>query len=232
MKICTRQEISLGFNIIISLLFFITWIDSLNGQVWWEETGKKYDYDLSNNRILILLGDDFDYYETIIIKNFWENWGAKVEIAGVDTVLSGHLWKKTKIGWDRSEQRQIKADLSLSQVRLSRYQVIFFPGGNSPKSLLEKDSLRVVKMIQKANQKKLLIAGICHGPQILAAAGIIRGRKVTGHPDVVKDFEMAGGEYTAEVCVVDGNIITGNWPYFETMAVKVAEKLLYPNSGD
>jgi F420 biosynthesis protein FbiB-like protein len=220
-----------GAFILLSLLFFLIGGSLMCDEIWWEETGAKYDYDLSGYRFLILLGEDFDYHETMVLKKHWEGWGAKVDIAGTDKELTGHLWKKTETGWDRSEETQINTNLLLSEVDLSRYQVLFFPGGNSPKSLLERDSSRIVQMIKQADEKGLVLAGICHGPQVLAVAGVVEGRKATGHREVIKDIEKAGGEYVNQVFVVDGNVVTGNWPYFETMAVKVAEKILYPDGG-
>jgi nitroreductase/putative intracellular protease/amidase len=217
--------------IVLNLLFSLTGGNPMCDQVWWERTGEKHDYDLSGYNFLILLGEDFDYHENMVLKKYWEDWGAKVEIAGTDRELTGHLWKQTDKGWDRSEETQIKTDLQLSEVDISQYQVLFFPGGNSPKSLLEKDSSLVVNIIKEAHEKGLVLAAICHGPQVLAAAGVLQGRKATGHPEITKDIQEAGGEFVNQVCVVDGNIITGNWPYFETMAVKVAEKLLYPDGG-
>lgn len=220
-----------GVFILLSLLFLLIGGNLMCDEIWWEETGERYDYDLSGYRFLILLGEDFDYHETMILKKHWEDWGTKVDIAGIATELTGHCWRKTEKGWDRSEERQIKTDLLLSEVELSRYHILFFPGGNSPKSLLEKDSSRVIQMVKQAHEKGLVLAGICHGPQVLAFAGVLQGRKATGHRDVIKDIQEAGGEYVNQVCVVDGNVVTGNWPYFETMAVKVAEKLLYPDGG-
>jgi nitroreductase/putative intracellular protease/amidase len=220
-----------GFFIVLSLLFFLIGGGAMCDEVWWERTGEKHDYDLSGYRFLIMLGEDFDYHETMVLKGHWEDWGAKVDIAGTDTLLTGHLWKKTEKGWDRSEEKQIQTDMLLPEVDLSRYHVLFFPGGNSPKSLLESDSSLVVGLVKKAHQEGLVLAGICHGPQILAAAGVLQGRKATGHKDVMKNIQEAGSEYVNQVCVVDGNIVTGNWPYFETVAVKVAERLLYPDGG-
>ncbi len=220
-----------GYIIFLFLLFLILNLNISSAQVFWEQSDEKYDYDLSGYRFLVLLGDDFDYYETMVIKKYWDNWGAKVDIAATDKELKGHLWKRTDKGWDKSEEKTIETNLLLSQVDLLKYNLIFFPGGNSPKNLLEKDSAFIVQLIRKADQRGLILAGICHGPLALASAGVLKGRKATGHQEIVKDIQETGGEYVKEVCVVDGNIITGNWPYFESMAVKVAEKLLYPQGG-
>ncbi|ODS35237.1 MAG: hypothetical protein A7315_01940 [Candidatus Altiarchaeales archaeon WOR_SM1_79] len=227
------MRLKIFWQIAFILILVLTTIagDSVLGQVWWEEIDESYHYDLSKFNLLVLLGDDFDYHETVVIKKYWEDWGAKVDIAGVAPELTGHAWKVTSQGWDRSENRQIKTDLLLSQVNLSKYQVLFMPGGNSPKNLLAKDSVSVTRLIKQADKNGLLLAAICHGPHLLAAADVIKDHNVTGHREIVSRLSQAGGRVVNEVCVVDGNIITGNFPYFGTMAMKVAEKLLYPNGG-
>ncbi|UCB53557.1 MAG: nitroreductase family protein [Candidatus Zixiibacteriota bacterium] len=220
-----------GIAAIFCLMFVLIGGSAVYSQMWWEDSGEKHDYNLSGYRFLIVLGEDFDYQETVVVKQFWEKWGAKVYIAGTGLELTGHLWKRTEKGWDRSETKRIQTDLLLSEVDLSTYQAIFFPGGNSPKSLLETEGWRVIELIQQADKKGLVLAAICHGPQVLAAAGVVKGRKVTGHHEVAADLTGAGAEYVNQVCVVDENTVTGNWPYFETMAIQVAERVLYPRGG-
>lgn len=217
--------------IFLYLLIFCMMYSPVRGQVWWEESGRKYDYDLSDVRVLILLGEDFDYHETIVVKDLWKKWGAQIDIAGTDDELTGHLFKRTKKGWDRSENRMIKMDMFLSDVDMSEYQVLFLPGGSSPASLIKADSLKLVQLVRDADRNGLILAAICHGPIALTAADVVKGHKITGHRDVIKGVQEQKGEYVREVCVVDENIITGNWPYFETFAVKVAEKILYPDGG-
>ena len=197
-----------GVAAILCLMFVLIGGSVVHSQLWWEDSGEKHDYDLSGYRFLIVLGEDFDYHETVVVKQFWEEWGAKVDVAGTGVELTGH-----------------------SEVDLSSYQAIFFPGGNSTKSLLETERSRVIEMIQEADKKGLVLAAICHGPQVLAAAGALQDRKATGHHEVVDEITGAGGEYVNQVCVVDENTVTGNWPYFETMAMQVAERVLYPQGG-
>ncbi len=215
------------FSVLTSGLCVIFLPLSLAGQVWWEDSGRTLDYDLSPFKILVLLGDDFDYHELMVIKNNWEKWRARVDIAGSDEVLTGHLWSATAKGWEKTEFRKIKPDLLLSEAKIEDYHAVFIPGGNSPKNLVEKQKGLLVKIIQEADKKNLLLSAICHGPYALAHADAVRGRQVTGHPEIIKNLTEAGGNYVAEVCVVDRNIITGNWPYFESFALTVADKLLY-----
>jgi len=204
---------------------------SLFSQVWWEDSGRTFDYDLSPFKILILLGDDFDYHELMVIKNQWEKWKAKITLAGNAEVLTGHLWNITSKGWEKTEFREVKPDLLLSNVNVKDYYAIFLPGGNSPKNLAEKNRELASKIIREADSQGLLLSAICHGPYLLAVSDVIKGHRVTGHAEIIKDLTEAGGKYVSEVCVVDRNLITGNWPYFESFALNVAEKLLYPIKG-
>jgi nitroreductase/putative intracellular protease/amidase len=217
--------------IFLYLLIFCMMYSPVMSQVWWEETDQDYGYDLSDVRVLILLGEDFDYHETMVVKDHWEKWGAQIEIAGTANELTGHLFKRTKKGWDRSENRTIQMDMLFSEVDMSKYKILFLPGGSSPANMVKTDSLGLAQLVQEADQKGLVLAAICHGPIALTAADVVEGHKITGHRDVIKGVQEQKGEYVREVCVVDDNIITGNWPYFETFAVKVAEKILYPEGG-
>lgn len=196
-------------------------------KVWWESFDEKYNFDLKPYHILIILGDDFDYHEAMVISKYWKKWGAKIDFTGIGYQAKGHVWKSVATGWDRSEMRIIDLDLLVRQVDLEQYQAIFFPGGNSPVSLLREDSLTIVNIIQQANARKMTLAAICHGTRLFASADIIAGRRVTGHPDVYSYLEGAGAELIDAKFVVDDNLITTNWPYFETTAVKVAQRLLY-----
>jgi hypothetical protein len=63
-----------------------------------------------------MLGNGFDYHETMVIKKYWEDWKAQIDIVGFDTKIKGHILKRTENGWDSSEKKTVKADLLLSQV--------------------------------------------------------------------------------------------------------------------
>lgn len=200
-------------------------------RVWWEDSKEQHDYDLSDFRLLIVIAEDFDYVEMINIKKHWESWGATVDVAGTEPELFGHLWRLTEKGFDRSERKTIRTDLPVADVKIADYRAVLFPGGDSPKNLLETAGEKVTGLVKNALEKGLVVAAVSHGGAVLSATGIVAGRKVTGHKDITRNLTDAGAEYVHEVCVIDGNLITGNSPYFETMAVKVAEKLLYPKGG-
>lgn len=223
-----RKKAFFSSILILSFIYFPLF---LAGQNWWEDSGRTFKYDLLSYKILVLLGDDFDYHELMVIRKIWEKWGAKIHIAGNKDVLKGHLWAITPKRWEKKEFREIKPDLLLSEVNVGEYQAIFLPGGNSPSNLIKKDKKYILDIIQNADRKGILLSGICHGPYVLAVSNVINGVSVTGHREIEKDLERAGGKYVRDVCVVDKNIITGNWLYFESFALNVAERLLYPDEN-
>jgi len=83
------------------------------------------------------------------------------------------------------------------------------PGGRSPEYLrLNPKVIEIVQQFTKANKP---IAAICHAPQVLAAAGVLKGKKCSAYPATGPDVTLAGGEYVTVAmteAVVDGNLVT------------------------
>ena len=94
------------------------------------------------------------------------------------------------------------------------YDALCIPGGRAPEYL--RLNLRVIQIVRDfANQQKP-IAAICHGPQILAAAKVITGKRISCYPAVAPEVLLAGATY-AEIniddAVTDGNFVTAPaWP--------------------
>ena len=108
------------------------------------------------------------------------------------------------------------------QLRIARtlrpddYDALVIPGGRSPEYLrLNESVLEVVRHFAKANKP---IASICHGQQILVAAGVVDGKQCTAYPAVAPDLVRAGAKWTDpnetfSNAVVDGNLVTAAaWP--------------------
>lgn len=92
----------------------------------------------------------------------------------------------------------------------AKYDGLVIPGGRAPEYLrLNPRVLEIVRHFAKADKP---IAALCHGPQLLAAAGVLKGRRLNSYPACAPEVELAGG--TFEVvdffdAVVDGNLVTG-----------------------
>ncbi|KAJ7206145.1 hypothetical protein O6H91_23G045100 [Diphasiastrum complanatum] len=100
-------------------------------------------------------------------------------------------------------------------VNVEEYDALVIPGGRAPEYLsLNENVLSIVRSFMKQNKP---VASICHGQQILAAAGVLKGKKCTAYPAVKPQVLLAGGEWLEpdpiHKCYTDGNLVTGAaWP--------------------
>lgn len=103
---------------------------------------------------------------------------------------------------------------AFDEVRPEGYDALVIAGGRAPEYLrLNPKLLDVVRHFFREDKP---VAAICHGPQILTAAGVIKGRKVSAYPAVGPEVKLAGATY-AEIgidqAVTDGNLVTAPaWP--------------------
>jgi protease I len=97
-----------------------------------------------------------------------------------------------------------------SEVDPSEYAVLVLPGGKAPAAI--RDDPTVQQIVRTFMTEVKPVAAICHGPQILISAGVIRGRKATCYKTVVTELREAGVQYQDSEVVVDGNLITSRQP--------------------
>jgi protease I len=103
---------------------------------------------------------------------------------------------------------------TFDEIDPAQYDGLVIPGGRAPEYLrLNAKVLDIVRHFAKAGKP---IAALCHGPLLLAAAGVLKGRKLNAYPACAPDVESAGGSYVSvdfTDAVVDGNLVTGPaWP--------------------
>lgn len=107
---------------------------------------------------------------------------------------------------------------SFDAVTETDYDALVLPGGRAPEYLRLND--RVLVMVRHFAEANKPIAAVCHGAQLLAAAGVIGGRHVSAYPACAPEVRLAGGRY-AEIAiddaVTDGNLVTAAaWPAHPT----------------
>jgi protease I len=103
---------------------------------------------------------------------------------------------------------------TFSEVRPQDYDALVIPGGRAPEYLrLDEQVLQVVRHFAQANKP---IAAICHGAQLLAAAGVLQGKGCSAYPAVGPEVKSAGGKYVEvpiDAAHVDGKLVTAPaWP--------------------
>lgn len=96
------------------------------------------------------------------------------------------------------------------EVNAADYDALVIPGGHGPDNLrIDGDAVDLTRDFASSGK---IIAAICHGPQLLIEAGVVRGRRVTSWPSVRTDLRNAGAVWVDEQVVTDGNLITSRKP--------------------
>ena len=156
---------------------------------------------LDGKRIAILAEEGFEDSEVIEPMRAMKDAGARVVVVGSGSQESyrGKRGKAT-----------IKADVTADKVSAEDFDAIIVPGGYASDRMRLYQSM--VDLIRKAHDLGKVVAAICHGPQLLISADIVRGRRVTSWPSVAVDLKNAGADWTDEPLVQDGNLITSRKP--------------------
>lgn len=95
-------------------------------------------------------------------------------------------------------------------VKPEEFDALIIPGGFSPDHLrIDERVLKLVKIMYKSGK---IIAAICHGPQVLISAGLVKGKRVTAYRAVMDDLINAGALFEDVPALRDGNLITGRVP--------------------
>jgi protease I len=99
-------------------------------------------------------------------------------------------------------------------VEVGNYDALMIAGGRAPEYL--RLNPRVIEIVQQFAAANKPIAAVCHGAQLLAAADVIRGKRISAYPACAPEVKLAGGEYASvemDQAVTDGNFITAPaWP--------------------
>lgn len=105
---------------------------------------------------------------------------------------------------------EIEADIAFKEVNPADYDILVISGGKGPEKIrLDEDALEIARHFFKENKP---VAAICHGPQVLVSAGVIKGRKATCWIGIRDDLIAAGALYKDNEVVVDGNFISSRSP--------------------
>ena len=150
---------------------------------------------------LVIISNGVEDVEAVAPVDIMYRAGIKITIAGL---TSGPV--KAAYG------NTIVPHITIDQVD-DLYDAIVLPGGYENAINLAGNE-KVLKLIHAHYAEGKLVAAICASPALVLgeAAGLIRGKRVTGFPGTQEIIENTGGEYTDELITVDGNIITGMGP--------------------
>lgn len=168
-----------------------------------------WDYSRGMSTILIVTGDGGESYEALYAVHRFQEEGWEAVVAAPSLRRLNLVMHDFEPGWDTYIERPgygLVADLAFDDVRVDEYAAVLVLGGRAPEYLRNNSKLREI-VCEFAGQEKWILS-ICHGVQVLAAAGLVRGKRVTCYEHVRCEVEQAGGTFVNEQTVCDGRIIT------------------------
>ncbi|MBI5871387.1 MAG: type 1 glutamine amidotransferase [Actinobacteria bacterium] len=134
---------------------------------------------------------------------------ASLRQAGATVTLVG-MNEADKAGITGKHGTRVNADATIDEVRAEDFDALMIPGGRGP-ALLREDE-RVLEFTREFDAGGKPLAAICHGPQVLASAGLLKGRTATSFFTVGPEVKKAGARFVNRPVVVDGNLITSRMP--------------------
>jgi protease I len=176
---------------------------------------------MAAKRILMLVGDFVEDYEAMVPFQMLLMVGHHVDAVCPDkragqtvrTAIHDFVGDQT---YSEKPGHNFTLTADFDAVNPADYDALVIPGGRAPEYLRLDD--RVLHIVRHFGAAGKPIAAVCHGPQILLAAGLIEGKCCTAYPAVKPDLVRAGGRWidanaTFSNAVVDGNLVTAAaWP--------------------
>lgn len=177
-------------------------------------------------KVLMPVGDATEAMDTLYPFFRLAEEGFQVVVAGQKARLYHMVLHEIppdpNIPWDNTQERpgyHIEASVAFRDVDPEDYSGLFLSGGRAPEYLrYDQDLMKLTRRIFEANKP---IAVVCHGIEIVAAAGVVKGRRLTTVPKCALDIIQVGGTYVDQPFVVDGNLISARtWHDYNTQFMK------------
>ncbi|MBD2772659.1 DJ-1/PfpI/YhbO family deglycase/protease [Iningainema tapete] len=163
----------------------------------------------SKKKVAILIENDVEDAEFEVPYNALKQAGMEVFVLG-SRMNEKYSGKRGKVS--------VNPDGTTTEAIASDYDAVIIPGGMAPDKMRRNPN--TVRFVQEAMQHGLIVAAVCHGPQLLIEGDLLKGKTATGFLAIRKDMINAGANYVDEPLVVDGNLITsrqpGDLPIFST----------------
>ena len=170
-------------------------------------------------RILMLLGDFVEDYEAMVPFQALQMVGHRVDAvcpgkkAGEKVRTAVHDFEGDQT-YSEKPGHAFTLNADFAAARAESYDALVLPGGRAPEYLRLND--KVLSLVRHFAESNKPIAAICHGVQILTAAGVVEGRGCTAYPAVGPEVRQAGGKWIAlpvDQAHTDGNLVTAPaWP--------------------
>ena len=150
-------------------------------------------------KALIISADNFEDSELLFPYYRFKEEGIQTDVASV---------RKDKIKGKRGYE--VKVNKTLEEVDPDDYDILILPGGKAPEAIRKEK--RAIDIAKHFFEKRKPVSAICHGPQTLITAGLLKGKHATCYRSVAQEMKDAGVVYEDKEVVVDGNLVTSRQP--------------------
>ncbi len=182
-------------------------------------------------KVLLPIGDATEVMDTMYPMFRLPEDDFEVVVAGPEARLyhgvMHEIPPEQEVPWDITREQpayHIKADVAFRDVDPQEYLGLFISGGRAPEYIrYDQDLLRITRHFFEAKKP---VAVVCHGVEIVAAAGVIEGRKMTTVAKCEFDITQNGGIYVEEPCVRDGNMVSAPTWHQNTPLLREFVKML------
>ncbi|WP_437206575.1 DJ-1/PfpI family protein [Planctomicrobium sp. SH664] len=162
------------------------------------------------NQVLIIIGDASETLDTLYPYYRLQEEGFEPVVAAPERRPYQMVMHEVRPGWTITKEWEgytLEAKIAFREINPDNYDGIFFSGGRAPEYIRDDpDLIRITRHFFDFNKP---IASVCHGVEIPARAGCVKGRRMTTVKKCRFDLEVCGGIYVDEPCVVDGNLVSG-----------------------
>jgi protease I len=162
------------------------------------------------HKVLIIIGDAAETLDTLYPYYRLQEAGYQPVVAAPSKRRYQMVMHEVKPGWTITKEWEgysIDADIAFADIDPEDYLGILYSGGRAPEYIrYDKDLVRITRAFFDANKP---IASVCHGVEIPAFAGCVKGRRMATVPKCQFDLEVCGGIFVDEPCVIDGNLVSG-----------------------
>jgi len=163
-----------------------------------------------SKRILIVTGDAGESYEALYARHRFLEQGHTPVVAAPSRRRLHLVMHDFEPGWDTYIERPgygLEADIAISDVDAAGYDAVLILGGRAPEYL--RHDTKLLETVRTMHSAGKWVFAICHGIQVLIAAGLVRDRCLTCYENVRYELELAGGTFSREQAARDGRIVTG-----------------------
>lgn len=169
---------------------------------------------MAKPKVLILTGDAAESLEVMYPYQRLLEEGYDVKIAAPTKKKLHFVVHDFEPGYDTYTEKpgySWEADLAFADVNPAEYAALVIPGGRAPEYI--RNNADCQRIVQQFFQQAKPVAQICHAAQVLAAAGVLKGKKTACYPALESDVRVAGAEFVNSEAVIDGQMVSARaWP--------------------